>query len=202
MRALPAIVFLFLATVCAGAEDASYSRSLTEIGGSLTIGPRSSGDSGIVSNSGYAVGFRTVNYFVPANASGFYYGLFLAAFLHTAGGVSLYDTRLVHLGWRSPMFSGTIGFDVNFAPTLGTRISDDKVLTNWCIGVSPGVGVVFRVSSAMDVKIAYEPVINLFNFGAAGDVRNLSYSDVSLYLVFKRHARTEKLDWDASESRR
>jgi len=191
MRKTSFLLALALAGMIARAAmgDEGFARSLTEIGGSLTIGDGSS-----AANVGYGGCFRTLQYFDHSKASGCYYGLFLSAFVHRVGDVEIGDTRLFHLGWRSPILFGAFGFDACVAPVLGSRIVGDVVLGEMYAGVSPALGVFFRINSVLDVKLAFEPVVNLFGFGGS-DASNLSYSDISLYLVVKSHYRRVRLDW-------
>lgn len=191
-NAVMLLVLCAFATFASAVEgDADFTRTITEIGGSLTVG-----DGSLSDNIGFGGCFRTLQFFDPSRPSGFYYGFFLSAFMHSVGGVEIGDTRIVHLGWRSDLFAGLFGLDLCVAPVLGRRIVKNTVRGDWYVGVSPAAGFTLRVSGNLDLKFAFEPVVNLLNFGGDREVSNLSYSDLSVYVVIKDFFKRVKLDWE------
>ncbi len=188
-RHMFALFLLFTAEV-AFCADTSEERSWTAFGAVFTVG-----DSLQVDNTGYGAVIRTFTLFDPAKPSGFYYGFGAQVIAHNAGGVILGDVKITTLGYRLELLSGRVGFDASLSPVLGSRTEANIVLGSAYLGFCPAAGFFFTVAPWLDMELSYEPVINLFSFNGPDDAPNLSYNDISLYFVIKRHNESRKLDW-------
>jgi hypothetical protein len=191
LKVLVISVVLGLSAIFCAAGDSpqSISRAFYGFGSSMTVGDSISSE-----NLGYGFSFKWGMYIDPSKPSGFYYGFFSSFLYHSVGGVSVTDVKYATLGWRG-LLAQWLGFDASLSPVLGARISGNTIEGNAYLGICPSLGFFIPVSGAMDIAISYEPVINLFIIDGSQNVRNKSYSDVTLLLVFKSHTRTEALPW-------
>jgi hypothetical protein len=179
---------LFALALQAQQNQESYSKSITKYGGAFTVG-----DTFATDNLGYGLTTMTYQFFDPFTPWGFYYGLGGADISHTVGGVLIGDTRPATIGWRKEAAS-PFGFDMSFSPVLGSRTIGSTILGNLYFGVKPMVGAFFVINENIDVELAYEPVIHIFNFSGS-EVRNKTYHDFSLYVMLKKFLLIKNLGW-------
>ncbi|PKL10071.1 MAG: hypothetical protein CVV51_00425 [Spirochaetae bacterium HGW-Spirochaetae-7] len=182
---------LFAAALQAQENRVSYSRTFTKLGGSFTVG-----DSFTADNLGYGLTTMKYKFFDPFTPGGLYFGFCGTDIHHTVGGVTIDDVKPVSIGWRKEAL-GPFGFDLGLSPVLGSRIIGDTIFGNLYLGIKPMIGTYFAVNGNIDIELAYEPVINLFNFGGS-DVRNETYHDLTLYVVLKKFSLIKKLGWNAT----
>jgi hypothetical protein len=181
----------FLAVALQAQEDlGSYSRSITKYGGALTVG-----DTFVYDNLGYGLTTMTYQYIDPTTPWGFYYGFGGTDISHSAGGVLIGDCRLATIGWRKEV-AGPLGFDMSFSPVLGSRTIGSTILGKYYLGAKPMVGTFFVINEKIDIELAYEPVLNIYSFSSS-EVRNKTYHDFSLYLMFKNFSLIKNLGWNA-----
>jgi hypothetical protein len=169
-------------------NQGSYSKSITKYGGAFTVG-----DTFATDNLGYGLTTMTYNFFDPLKQWGFYYGLGGTDIRHTVGGVLIGDMRPATIGWRKEA-ARPFGFDMSVSPVLGSRTIGNTILGNLYLGVKPMVGAFFVVNEKIDVELAYEPVIHIFNFSGS-EVRNKTYHDFSLYVMLKKFSLVKNLGW-------
>jgi hypothetical protein len=179
---------LFVVTLQAQQNPGSYSRSITKYGGAFSVG-----DTFTTDNLGYGLTTMTYEFFDRFKPYGFYYGLGGADIMHTVGGVTIGDTRPVTIGWRKEV-AYPLGFDMSLSPVLGSRTIGNTILGNLYLGIKPMAGIFFVINENIDIEIAYEPVIHIFNFSGS-DVRNKTYHDLSLYVMLKKLSHVKNLGW-------
>jgi hypothetical protein len=188
-RYLPIIALCFLGLALQAQQDqVSYSKSITKYGGAFTVG-----DSFATDNLGYGLTTMTYHFFDPLKTWGFYYGLGGTDIRHTVGGVLIGDMRPATIGWRREAAS-PFGLDMSFSPVLGSRIIGNRIFGNLYLGAKPMAGIFFAINENIDVELAYEPVIHLFNF-SGDEVRNKTYHDFSLYVMLKKFSLVKNLGW-------
>jgi len=194
------IVILFvLATVglaVATAEDKPIlSRTLTQFGVFGTIAENQDW-----SRAGWGFSIRPFFYIDPAAPDGLYLGFLSGTFTHSAGNISLADTRFVTLGWRgNPLALGgkaPLDFQADFSvsPTLGARISGDTILGSSYAGVGMTIGLYFPIIDGGDLGISWEPTINLATFGAP-DIPEKTYGDFVVYWTMKSFTQSVRQSW-------
>jgi hypothetical protein len=186
---------ILLLVVLAGALDAQaptveYKRSFFAVGAAFTIG-----DSVQTDNLGYGFSANGFQYFDPSRSFGFYYGFSASFIVHNVGGVQIADTKFAVIGWRGEMIVPWLGLDVSLSPVAGARITGNLIHGSAYVGICPAVGLYFRCTPAIDVGLSYQPVVNLFNFGGAEEVRNKTYHDLVLSVSFRSFTEVKKLDW-------
>jgi len=183
-----ATLCLFAVILQAQEKQESYSKSITKYGGAFTVG-----DSFATDNLGYGLTTMTYRFFDPLTPWGFYYGLGGTDIRHTVGGVLIGDTRPATIGWRKEL-ARPLGFDLSFSPVLGSRTIGSTIFGNLYLGAKPMAGIFFVINENIDVELAYEPVIHLFNFSGS-EVRNKTYHDFSLYVMLKKFTLIKNLGW-------
>lgn len=189
-------VVIILLAVLAGALHAQaptveYKRGFFSLGAAFTIG-----DSVQTDNLGYGFCANGFQYFDPFRPSGFYYGFSASFIAHSVGGVRIADTKFLVIGWRGEMIVPWLGFDASLSPVAGARITGNLIQGSAYVGISPAVGLHVRCTPAIDVGLSYQPVVNLFNFGGADEVRNKTYHDIVLSISFRSFTEVKKLDWE------
>jgi hypothetical protein len=191
-RAVLLAIGLVVCLGCQWAQDdgGKLSRTITRIGAAFTAGDDLRPD-----NLGYGAKSQTFTFFDPEKPSGFYYGFAGADAFHTAGGVSIMDTRLVTLGWRMEADGAPFAFDCGISPVFGSRSVGNRLFGSFYVGVQPLIGLVFMVNGKIDIELAYEPVIGLFMLFGSEDVRNRAYHDISLSILIKNLSRIQARAW-------
>jgi hypothetical protein len=186
------IMILFCCVLALQAQERglSYAKSISKYGGAFTVG-----DSFARDNLGYGLTTMTYHFLDPMTPWGFYYGLGGTDIRHTVGGVLIGDMRPATIGWRREV-AGPLGLDFSLSPVLGSRTVGNTILGNLYLGAKPMVGAFLVISERIDVEVAYEPVIHLFNFSGR-EVRNKTYHDFSLYVMLKRFSLVKDLGWYA-----
>jgi hypothetical protein len=187
---------IILLVVLAGALHAQaptveYKRSFFALGAAFTIG-----DSVQTDNLGYGSSANGFQYFDPSRPFGFYYGFSASFMIHNTGGVQIADTKFLVVGWRGEMIVPWLGFDASLSPVAGARITGNLIQGSAYVGICPAVGLYVRCTPAIDVGLSYQPVVNLFNFGGADEVRNRTYHDIVLSISFRSFTEVKKLDWE------
>jgi hypothetical protein len=184
-------VCVFTVALHAQQNQVSYSRSITKFGGAFTVG-----DTFATDNLGYGLTSMTYQFFNPVAPQGFYYGLGGTDIRHTVGGVLIGDMRPATIGWRQQA-AAPFGLDISLSPVLGSRTIGNTIYGNLYLGVKPMVGAFFMINEKIDIELAYEPVIHVFNFSGS-DVRNKTYHDFSLYVMLKKFSLFKTLGWQAT----
>jgi hypothetical protein len=187
---------VFLLVVLAGALDAQaptieYKRTFFAVGAAFTIGDNVQND-----NLGYGLSANGFQYFDPSRPIGFYYGYSASFIVHSVGGVQIADTKFAVIGWRGEMVAPWLGLDVSLSPVAGARITGNLIHGSAYVGICPALGLYVRCTPAIDVGLSYQPVVNLFNFGGAEEVRNKTYHDIVLSVSFRSFTEVKKLDWE------
>ncbi len=98
--------------------------------------------------------------------------------------------------WRGELIAPWLGFDASISPVAGARITGNLIQGSAYVGISPAVGLYVRCTRAIDVGLSYQPVVNLFHFGGAEEVRNKTYHDIVLSISFRSFTEVKKLDWE------
>ena len=174
----------------AGESSATYSRSLFELGSSVTVGDNLSAD-----NMGSGICYKFAQYLNPSSPSSFYYGFLSGYFYHIAGGIDLVDTKYVTFGWRG-LIAPWLGVDASISPVLGARIYENTVEGSAYMGVCPTIGFYVPVSSRIDLALSYEPVFNLYTFDGNTSTKNKTYSDIVFMVEFKSFSQVKKVTDD------
>jgi len=174
------------------AEEPStiYSRSLFELGTSVTVG-----DSWAADNTGSGICYKFAQYLNPSSPSSFYYGFLSGYFYHIAGGIDLADTKYVTFGWRG-LIAPWLGVDASISPVLGARIYENTVQGSAYMGVCPTIGFYVPVSSRVDFALSYEPVFNLYTFEGSTNAKNKTYNDIVFLVEFKSFSEVKNMTAD------
>jgi hypothetical protein len=179
----------------AQAPTVEYKRSFFAVGAAFTIGESAQTD-----NLGYGFSANGFQYLDPSRPFGFYYGFSASFMLHNAGGIQIADTRFLVIGWRGEMIAPWLGLDASLSPVAGARITGNLIQGTAYAGISPAVGLYVRCTPTIDVGLSYQPVVNLFCFGGAQEVRNKTYHDIVLSLSFRSFTEVKNLDWEEAAS--
>lgn len=173
------------------AEDApTRGRTLSQYGVALSWGE----DTGVL-NPGWGVSTLTFTYFDVNSPDGAYFGFLSGGYLvHSAGGVTIGDTKVLVLGWRQSAGQTGISLDASLAPVVGARYDGRLLLGSTYTGLGGVLGVYFPVAPDFDVGVSWEPVVHVASWGSP-PASNLTYGDLVVYLVAKSNTETRKLAW-------
>jgi len=188
------LVFLVWGSVAWAEDKPLLARTLTQFGILGTVGGED------WSRTGWGVSIRPFFYLDPESPDGLYLGLLSGTFSHSAGSITVADTRLVTLGWRgNPLSIGghpPLDFQADFSvsPTVGARISGNSILGGSYAGVGLTMGIYLPILDGADLGLSWEPTINVATLGGA-DIPEKSYGDLVLYWTMKTYTQTVARPW-------
>jgi hypothetical protein len=188
-----AVIGMLMGCLACSASDilkSVASRTIVQVGGSLV-----EGDGWAPENQGYGLHVRSFTFFDPRESEGFYFGLFGSSMAHSAGRVSLGDTRLATLGWRGGVGLPGLSLDASLSPVIGSRLTGKTLKGQGYVAASASLGLYIPVYGDFDVGLSFEPTLNLLAIGSDASVANKSYCDICLFVCLKKLTLTQSLRW-------